>query len=467
MPTYEVTIATERRGPPAAGPLEAEARHPPGQAAARRRGASLEGPNAGGGREAKGDGDALATSCVQDARGVSLTFVVEAGDWVEAWHEAMRAVGDAEPPPDARCTMEEDGAFVVRAPASGQVFVVRPILDLPAAANPPPCVVKRPDVARSAQVEQITAPERGRVVTAPERGRVAGARRAAASERDARRPPLARTPTGFSGEVASEPRAVPKRRDGSTRLRSTADPAARRLRTDERALLAAASARRANEAPPERSPASGHGGPARRQAEPTMRGHGAVGPLGAGDLRAPQRGAMSETEHTADFHAMVSNHTPLPQQFPAMGPPSPRASAVDAIQEAVATAWRHVPCQLVQALRRRDDGTLEVVAARGERDREVLSRRVAPGDAFPTLRGQRPTRVKFAEQRARLRYTGGAPGGSLEISVRSTLCVPISVADRPWGVLLLVNASRGAGFVEGELRAVRYLVETLERALAR
>ena len=359
-----------------------------------------------------------------DEHGPQLTLVVDAEDWVDAWREGLRIMGDEVPPEKAVCEVGRDRSVRIAVPDSPRTWVVRPRAE-PSAAPVDPARAAGADAApKTPPSEAKPRPQRARSTPrAPVK-------------------PLVRRPPGAA--LTTAPDAG----------RPDFDPRARRLDTGDRERLAEVARHVAiPSAVPDDEPAAR--GP-RLGLDSTQIGR----PATAGT-------ATTGSERTSSFAAVVSDVTLLPKQFRAITvPPVGTRLPGGPAQEAVENAWHHIPCQIAQALRYGEAAELEVVAARGERERETLHCRVPACGAFERLLSPHPARVKFADDKARLAYVSGRADGVLEVPVRSALCVPIAVAGRPWGVLLLVNSTRSSGFADGELRAVTYLAATLGRALA-
>jgi len=151
----------------------------------------------------------------------------------------------------------------------------------------------------------------------------------------------------------------------------------------------------------------------------------------------------------------------LPQQFhPVQGDGDDAESYEHLLQWAVETAWQHVPCALAMLLAWDEDARAEVVAARGERERESRGCFVA-SDAGPTQLGRAPSLTRFSANRmVRFRRRDDT---WWDLPVESVLSVPVELPDVELAGLglVLVNAPRASGFADSELRAVTYLARTL------
>ena len=361
-----------------------------------------------------------------DDGGTTLTLVVDGEHWVAAWREGLRVMDVRTPPANAVCEMDQDGGVRIVVPNTPGSWLVRP---RPAPETARPAMGAVPAINGYPQVPASASEAISRRVKPPEVG----------------------------GAVTTEPDT---RRTPPTNAKDVADPKARRLDTGDRARLRNVG-RRAGI--PDAPPDAPHGADA-----PTTgrRARGESTRLGRPSLPAAGgAGSALASELTSAYPVMESDVTLLPQQFRAIAAAVGQTSSGGPAQRAVENAWQHIPCQLVQTLRYSDRDTLEVVAARGERERETLRCRLEASGVFEHLLSPRPARVKFSEDKTRLRYVDGRGEAVLEQPVRSAACVPIVVAGRRWGVLLLLNSTRASGFAEGELRAVSYLSATLGREL--
>jgi hypothetical protein len=357
-----------------------------------------------------------------DDGGTTLTLVVDAEHWVAAWREGLRVMGVRTPPTNAVCEVGQDSSVRIAVPDASESWLVRP---RPATRTTRPAIRAKPAIdgyprAPASAVEPISLR-----VRPPEAGGAATAE-----------PTTRRTPA-----------------DGA---RDRVDPKARRLDTGDRARLRNVGRRVGiPDAPRDtEAPTTGR----RPRGESTRVGRPSLPATG-------DRADTPASELTSAFSVMESDVTLLPQQFRAIAAAAGQTSTGGPALRAVENAWQHIPCQLVQTLRYSDRDTLEVVAARGERERETLRCRLEASGVFEHLLSPRPARVKFSEDKTRLRYVDGRGEVVLEQPVRSAACVPITVGGRRWGVLLLLNSTRASGFAEGELRAVSYLSATLGREL--
>ena len=379
-----------------------------------------------------------------------LKVLVEAPHWIDAWREGLRVLGEGPPPADAECDVRSDQSVLVWVPGAGRAWEVRPAPEAPAGAPS--------RLGAGGAVLLSVAPDASTPATA---FRV---RPASGDPAPPARQPLQRTPAPSPrpGQPTPPLAVAPGPASEAPPSPGTTDPLARRLDTQDRARLGLRGRSGLRVSVPSVShdapPTTGRG---RRPAESTRVGRPAsppspgASPTGAG------------TADTSDFQAVGADAVMLPQQFRAVSLPAPGTpTAVTSAQEAVENAWQHIPCQLAQALRRGESGALEVVAARGERERETLRCCADADPSFERWLTQGPARVKFAEDRSRVRYLGPRGEPILDVPVRSALCVPVRVEDGRWGLLLLLNSTRASGFAEGEMRAVSYLATTLSRALA-
>jgi len=415
--------------------------------------------------------------------GTTLTLVVDAERWLSAWREAMRIMGAETPPQNAVCEVAPDESVRISVPDAPGSWVVRPRA---APTRPPRRVVPGRSIPEEADApsdagtsarsggDEAASPAVAGYPRVPESRIRAGSTRSGGQSVPTpltRRPPL-----GSGGDRAEEPAPssrppkvivedeppAPRKRtrqpapSNTVRgpLDSTADPLARRLATGDRARLDRVARRVAVPSiTPGEEPVTRGG---RYRAQSTEHGRPAGRPNGG-----PQ-----PDELTSAFSALESDGEPLPQQFRAIA--SNRSGELTpggAPQRAVENAWQHIPCQLAQTLRYVRDDALDVVAARGERERETLRCRLSLAGAFEHLLSPRPARVKYSEDKTFLRYVDGRGAESLKLLVRSAACAPIVIGGHTWGVLLLLNSTRSSGFAEGELRAISYLAATLGREL--
>jgi hypothetical protein len=151
----------------------------------------------------------------------------------------------------------------------------------------------------------------------------------------------------------------------------------------------------------------------------------------------------------------------LPQEFrPVQQAASPPDDLGPALQWAADTAWQHVPCALALVLSCDEGAHGEVVAARGEREREARGCHVAC-DSGPTLLPRAPSLTRYPSEQP-LHFIA-LDDATWDLPVGSVLSVPIELPDGELtGLgLVLFNASRPAGFTDSELRAVSYLARTL------
>lgn len=210
-------------------------------------------------------------------------------------------------------------------------------------------------------------------------------------------------------------------------------------------------------------------------------------PAGRGTRRTPtpqnvpRPGAADERQRPrrATTAFSVDGDASLPQEFrPVLSAQAP-ADLPAALQWAADTAWEHVPCGLallvgvdvglVATLDDReplDDVVVhgEILAARGELARELKGCLVPVSSGPATLTARRPSRIRFSEG-ARLAVES-LDERTWHIPITSVLRVPLDRMDAErlgFGILglVLVNATRGSGFTDGEASATAYLVHTL------
>jgi len=328
---------------------------------------------------------------------------VAAKSWLGAWLEAQRQLGGREEPRDPDVTLRSDGSVRVTAAGAGEAWIVRELGGgdgVAAGAAPAPAAVKPRDRSRRVGPKIDPAGGGGRDVD-----------------------PVARALSDLERQRLL---ARPVRIASDTGLPKAIDPAPR--------------------------------GPRRRR-ESTRLGLCAMG------VR-PGDGAASRAVAVTAEHSAVEPDSPLPQQFRAVvAPAMPGAgAAAEALGRAIETAWGYVPCQTAQILRRLPGGALRVVAARGERERELVACTLMDPEALPALARPRPSRVKFGAPHEPLRYRS-QHDATHALPVVSAITVPLRAEGAPWGVVLLLNTARPSGFTEGELSAVTYLARTIEAAL--
>jgi hypothetical protein len=145
----------------------------------------------------------------------------------------------------------------------------------------------------------------------------------------------------------------------------------------------------------------------------------------------------------------------LPQQYrPVLNELVPPPG--DAILDwAVELAWQQIPCSLSLCLSGVEP--MVVVAARGLRGREMLGGRLHREGA-PGQLWRMSHRIRYAE--GAFVAIEHPDGGRIELRVDAALCMPISGGEDPLSLLLL-NTPRPSGFTDAEARALAYLARTV------
>jgi len=341
---------------------------------------------------------------ISSAASKPLRVRVRAATWVAAWQAGLRALGLPAMPQDTACTVAADGVVFIEMPAEGRRGSIRQVPD---------------DAPRHAP----------RLVG--EAGPGPSRRHAPAPEGASARRPLVRQPEGHVAvTLGTAPDPITTLLSDLARQRRLWHP----LRISPiTGLPTTNDARRG----------------ARCQATPQS---------------VPRSAPATHERHrsadlTQAFVALASDE--LPQHFRSVhsngGPPD---TWDQALRWAVDTTWQQLPCALVLAVSSGDGHVAEVLAARGEREREARGCQIAC-DAEPIQMGRAPSLFRFASMRP-LSFQG--PGEQTwALPVGSLLWAPLA---EPSGALMshglaLINATRPSGFTDGELRAMTYLARTL------
>lgn len=433
-----------------------------------------------------------------------VRFRIGASSWVDAWHQALSALGDAAIPEDASCAVGP-ARVEIECPGDARRFLIEPLAESDPgvkAGQPmlvgdggelvpvhlegalvrdrstrfstvrgsplaPRAIAQRKlgePAPRRAEPTPPTTPELARDPNLRLRaGRHAGtnAHDAGADWREDAADPLARVLSGLERQrllarpVRINPRtglptpfelgvATSEPTDGPPRLASKSSPASTRV--DSRGPGPASDRRVRVDLPDlSRTPSRESTSPAVPRLKPAS-GRSTSLPDAIPDGGRAGEPNASELEGEA---------TSLPQQYrPVLHDLAPPSG--DALLDwAVELAWQQIPCALSLCLGGAEP--LVVIAARGLRGREALGGRLhrdgAPGQLW---------RLSH-----RIRYAEGTPvviehpdGGRIELRVDSALCVPIAVGAEPLS-LLLFNSPRPTGFTDGEARALAYLARTV------
>ncbi len=359
---------------------------------------------------------------IESAESQPLRLLVESDNWVAAWQEGLRILGIGELPPDSQCVVNDDGRVDIEVPTLGRSFVVQPLAHDHEGPRPrvgKPLLMSNGDVGPAIQMHHATK-----------------------NPKLFRRPPSA---NHVAEPARTAPPDLPSPYTGRGReaVVSTPDPIARILSDLERQRLLS---RPIRISPQTGLPTRTIGRPRRRE---TMGSVPRLTPT-TDESKRPR-------ELTSAFPAVVTDQ--LPQQFhPVQAGSNEDIDVV--LQWAVETAWQHVPCALAMLIIC-DEGPMgEVVAARGERERESRGCTVLR-DSGPTHVGRGPSLVRFPKERP-VRFHR-SDGTTWELPIESVLSVPVHYPDGELaGVgLLLLGAARASGFTDSELRAVTYLARTL------
>lgn len=438
------------------------------------------------------------------ASGTEVRFRVVADSWVDAWHQALSALGDPTIPEDASCTVGP-ARVEVECPSEARRFLIEPLAESDPRVRPgQPMLVGDGGEFVPVHLEGPLARDRSTrfstVRGAPLAPSAVAHRKLGAPSQRRTEPTPPTTP-----ELARDPklrlpesrRASPDAADPRADWRDdAADPLARVLSSLERQRLLARPVRinpktglptplEVGVAASEPSSAAPQLAP---KASPTGTRVDSRGPGPASDRRVrvdlPDLSRSTSREPTSpavprlrpaqdrspaladailDMARAVpsgppeldSEATSLPQQYrPVLNELAPPSG--DALLDwAAELAWQQIPCALSLCLSGVEP--LVVVAARGLRGRETLGGRLRR-DGAPDKLWRMSHRVRYAE---------GAPvviehpdGGRIELRVDSALCMPISGGDEPLS-LLLFNSPRPTGFTDGEARALAYLARTV------
>lgn len=431
-------------------------------------------------------------------------FRVGASSWVEAWHQALSALGDRTIPEDASCAVGP-ARVEIECPGDARRFLIEQLAETdPRVRSGQPMLVGDGGELVPVHLEGPLARDRvtrfSTVRGSPLAPRAIAQRKLGepAKRRTEPTPPttpeLSRDPNLRLN--ASKHAATNAREAGSDWREDAADPLARVLSGLERQRLlarpvrinprtglptpfevGAATAEAPHGTPPVAAKVSPGGtrvdsrgpGPAsdRRvrvdlpdlsrstSREPTTPALPRLKPASdrsSSLAKAIQDGDRAGRPNISELEGEASS---LPQQYrPVLHELAPPSG--DALLDwAAELAWQQIPCALSLCL-----GGVEplvVVAARGLRGRETLGGRLhrdgAPGQLW--------------RMSHRIRYAEGTPvviehpdGGRIELRVDSALCVPISAGAEPLS-LLLFNSPRPTGFTDGESRALAYLARTV------
>ena len=129
--------------------------------------------------------------------------------------------------------------------------------------------------------------------------------------------------------------------------------------------------------------------------------------------------------------------------------------------EAIATAFRHIPCGAAQLLvREAVRGALRVSAAQGELAQAITGSRLLLGRSLVGATEHGPARVKLAGEGHRLRYQIGLLR-RLDYAVSSLLWVPVPRAGQTREVILLLNSAHRRGFSDADMQAVCELARVI------
>lgn len=421
-----------------------------------------------------------------------IRFRVAADSWVDAWNQALAALGDASIPEDTTCTVGP-ARVELECASDGRRFLIEPLArtDPRVIAGQPMLVAEggelvpihlasaaprersaRFSTARGAPLSPLAVPRRKlgepsarrsepTPPTTPElardRGLSVGPSKRAADDgvdwRGDAADPLARVLSGLERErLLARPMRINPRTGLPTPLESAAQPSPHGTRVDQRAP-GPASDRRVRIDLPDLSRRGSRETTA--PAVPRLRSGGESLSLGAGGVDRfeptssyPPGSPLSATDTDLEAASLPQQYRPVLSE---LAPPSGAAL----LEWAADTAWQQIPCALSLCLSGAD--ALVVVAARGLRAREALGGRVARTGA--------PGQLWRASHR--IRYAEGSPvafehpdGGRLELRVDSALCVPVTDGAEPI-LLLLLNAPRPGGFTDAEARALAYLARTV------
>ncbi len=348
---------------------------------------------------------------IESTESQPLSLLVESDNWVAAWQEGLRILGIGELPPDSQCVVNDDGRVDIDVPTLGRRFVVKPLAsdhDGPRPRVGKPLLMSNGEVGPAIQMHHATK-----------------------NPKLFRRPPPPNQ--GSEPVVLDTPVAGPP----------TPDPIARILSDLERQRLLSQ--------PIRISPQTGL--PTRTMGRPRRRETKNAVPRAMPTTDESRR----PRELTLAFPAVASDQ--LPQQFhPVQTTTNEDIDVV--LQWAVETAWQHVPCALAMLIICDEGPLAEVLAARGERERESRGCSV-PRDSGPTHVGHGPSLMRFPGERP-VRFHR-ADGSTWDLPIESVLSVPVEYPDGELaGIgLLLLGASRASGFTDSELRAVTYLARTL------
>ena len=372
---------------------------------------------------------------IASAESSPLRLLVEADNWVAAWREALRVGGTADLPADARCSVGDDGLVDIDVPSLGRRYALRPTVAAAPREGRPVLVAGETlvDVQATRHPKLFRKGGHGRVID-DDGQTTSPTRRAARIDDDGRD-----TDRTVGGPAAPEPAEARGRRDDPIARVKRDDPIARVLSDLERQRLMARPLRISSQTGlPTVEP--------RRRREPTP-------------LTVP-RPTTDEQRRPSP----VASES-LPQQFrPVQAGAAGDRTVDETLQWAVDTAWQHVPCEVALVLDRDDDDFAEVIAARGLREREARGCMVACTGG-PLSLGPAPSLIRFPS--ARTLTFSALDGTSWELAVSSALVVPVEAVDGELTGLgiALVNAERGAGFTDSELRAVAYLARMFAQAL--
>lgn len=134
------------------------------------------------------------------------------------------------------------------------------------------------------------------------------------------------------------------------------------------------------------------------------------------------------------------------------GPETSTAEALDMLR-------RHVACDAVLFLLPESDGKgWRVDIARGGEHDGLVGELLRPKERIPGPVDGGPGRLTFAGEGVAVRFVRSFARRST-VRVKSALWAPVKDGYRVLGLLLLLNARRGAGFTDGELSAVRELAD--------
>jgi len=405
----------------------------------------------------------------ESAESKPLRLLVEADNWVAAWHDGLRVIGIAELPADSQCVVGSEGRVDIEVPTLRRKFVLqalsghqpgpRPSLGRPLLladtgagdaaiqvhhATKNPKLFRRPPMQ---DAQMAAAPKAASEVAPPPLPNVAGSRPGVALPARHNYPAA----PDSSGAIVNLAATVTQPPVATSQVRPTPDPIARILSDLERQRLLSRPIRISSQTG---LPTQASSVRLRRNDTPSTVPR--LAPT-TDERRRPR-------EATTAFPAMSMDQ--LPQQFHPVQADEDDSDPTyeELLQWAAETAWAHVPCELAMVLSLDEGAMAEVVTTRGEREREARGCHVASGSG-PTQLGRAPSLMRFSSEHL-VRFLR-RDATHWELPITSVLSVPIELPDGELAGLglVLVNASRASGFTDSELRAVTYLARTLAARL--